>query len=265
MKKLMHLSLVIVMTLTVGLMLPNKAEAATLKKTSVTVTRTNYNKAKLTFKKVSGVTGYKVYRSTKSASGYKLIKTTKSLTYTTTIPKYDKTYYYKVKTYKGKKLSAYSNKVKVGKITGGQKNAIQKAKSYLSFMPFSKQGLIDQLKFEKFSDANAKFAVNNIGANWKSQALLEAKSYLSFMPFSYQGLIDQLKFEKYTDAEAKYGVDNCKANWNTQAYKAAKNYLDFMAFSYEGLIEQLSSSYGSQFTLEQAIYAADRCVAEGLL
>jgi hypothetical protein len=44
----------------------------------------------------------------------------------------------------------------------GQENAIAKAQSYLGDTSFSKQGLIDQLKFDEFSVADATFAVENI-------------------------------------------------------------------------------------------------------
>ncbi len=43
-----------------------------------------------------------------------------------------------------------------------------------------------------------------------------------------------------------------------QAYKEAKSYLKYTHFSREGLIEQLSSSFGSQFTYEEALYAVNK-------
>lgn len=91
-------------------------------------------------------------------------------------------------------------------LTMGQKNALEQAKSYLSIMPFSRSGLIDQLEFEGYSTADATFAVDNCGANWNEQAALKAQSYLDIMSFSRQGLIDQLIFEGFTATEAEYGV-----------------------------------------------------------
>ena len=76
-------------------------------------------KAIVKYNKVSGASGYKIYRSTKKSKGYKLIKTTKSRSYTNKKLKSKKTYYYKVRAYKkvGKKTvySSYSSikKVKV--------------------------------------------------------------------------------------------------------------------------------------------------------
>ena len=43
----------------------------------------------------------------------------------------------------------------------GQKNALASAKSYLSFMAFSYEGLINQLEFEQYSHEDAVFAADN--------------------------------------------------------------------------------------------------------
>jgi hypothetical protein len=92
-------------------------------------------------------------------------------------------------------------------LTAGQKNAISAAKSYLEFEAFSESGLIDQLKFEKYSAADAQFAVNHITVDWNEQAAKSAKSYLDISSFSRQGLIDQLEFEGFTTQQAIYGVN----------------------------------------------------------
>lgn len=91
-------------------------------------------------------------------------------------------------------------------LTMGQKNAIDKAESYLDFMAFSRQGLIEQLEYEGFSTEDATFAVDNIEVDWNEQAALKAESYLEFSSFSRQGLIDQLLFEGFTQEQAEYGV-----------------------------------------------------------
>ena len=91
-------------------------------------------------------------------------------------------------------------------LTPGQKNAVKSAESYLKFKGFSRLGLIDQLIYEKYSQEDATFAVDNVQVNWNDEAAQSAKSYLSFKSFSRQGLIDQLVFEKFTPAEATSGV-----------------------------------------------------------
>ncbi len=92
-------------------------------------------------------------------------------------------------------------------VTVSQKNAIQKAKDYLSFSAFSKKGLIDQLMFEGFSRKDSTYAVNHINVNWNKQAAKKAKNYLRFSSFSRSGLIDQLLFEGFTQSQAVYGVN----------------------------------------------------------
>ena len=100
----------------------------------------------------------------------------------------------------GKKVKAEPD------MTVGQKNAMASAESYLEFQAFSKSGLVKQLKFEKYPEKDAVWAVNHLDVNWNEQAALAAENYLSMQSFSRQGLIDQLKFEGYTPEQAAYGV-----------------------------------------------------------
>ena len=129
--------------------------------------------------------------------------------------------------------------------------ALKQAKSYLSFMGFSREGLIKQLKFDGYSQTEAEYAADNCGADWNEQALKSAKNYLSIMGFSRDGLVKQLKFDGYSQTEAEYAADNCSADWNEQAQKSAKNYLSIMSFSQDSLIRQLEFD---GFTHEQALY-----------
>lgn len=91
-------------------------------------------------------------------------------------------------------------------MTNSQKQAVKKAKSYLEYTAFSRSGLIKQLKYEGFSEADATFAVDSLNVDWNVQAAAKAKSYLEFTSFSRSGLIKQLKYEGFTDAQAAHGV-----------------------------------------------------------
>ena len=82
-----------------------------------------------------------------------------------------------------------------------------KAKDYIDIMPFSESGLIDQLEFDGFDDADATYAVSQVKADWKEQAVLKGKDYLDVMSFSRSGLIDQLKFDGFSNDEATHAVD----------------------------------------------------------
>jgi hypothetical protein len=104
------------------------------------------------------------------------------------------------------------HKKQSGLETASQANARQAAENYLSFAPFSRQGLIDQLSSKAgdgYSKADATYAADAVHADWNKQAALAAKNYLKTMPFSKNELIQQLESKAgdgYTHAQAVYGV-----------------------------------------------------------
>jgi SOS response regulatory protein OraA/RecX len=157
--------------------------------------------------------------------------------------------------------------------TTGQRNAVKKANTYLSYTAFSYKGLIEQLEFEGFSHEEAVYGADNCGADWYEQAVVKAKSYLEYTSFSREGLIEQLEFEGFTHEEAVYGA-NANYSSNTSgdsesssgvtmgqqnALEKAKSYLAYTAFSYKGLIEQLEFE---GFTHDEAVYGVDNCDAD---
>ncbi|MCM1253694.1 MAG: Ltp family lipoprotein [Clostridium sp.] len=144
-----------------------------------------------------------------------------------------------------------SKKEEAFSITKSQQNALKSAQSYLNFMPFSYDGLVRQLEFEKYAHEDAVYAADNSGADWNEQALKSAKSYLNNSAFSYAGLIRQLEYEGFTSGQSSYAVDNCGADWYEQAAKSAASYLSFSSFSHDGLIDQLLYE---GFTNEEAVY-----------
>ena len=78
-----------------------------LKKTSVTKLTAGTGKLTLTYNKVSGASGYQIYRATSKKGTYKRVATTKNTTYTNKSLSRNKTYYYKVRAYRvvnGKKV-----------------------------------------------------------------------------------------------------------------------------------------------------------------
>ena len=150
-------------------------------------------------------------------------------------------------TYSGSSGSSYA--------TSGERNALESAKSYIKYSGFSYSGLIDQLKYEGYSESEAAYGADNCGADWYDEALESAKSYIRYSAFSYSGLIDQLKFEGFTDSQAKYGADNCGADWNEEAVESAKSYLKYSSFSRSGLISQLEYE---GFTHAQAQYGVSQ-------
>src|SRR3954447_11018006 len=90
--------------------------------------------------------------------------------------------------------------------TAGQRNALSSAQSYLRSGAFSKSGLIGQLKYERFSSSEARWAVAHVRVSWNAEAVQSAKSYLRSASFSRQGLIEQLEYEGFTHSQAVDGV-----------------------------------------------------------
>jgi hypothetical protein len=115
-----------------------------------------------------------------------------------------------------------------------QQNALSNAKSYLAFMPFSYQGLIEQLEYEGFTHEEAVYGADNCGADWMEQAVKKAKSYLDYSSFSREGLIEQLEYEGFTHEEAVYGADNSGLDGTQQVVEKAKSYLDYSSFPGRG-------------------------------
>lgn len=84
------------------------------KVSSVKTASVSYSSLKVSWSKVSGATGYQVYRSTSKSSGYSKLKTTTAFYLTDTSRTCGKTYYYKVRAYKtfahgDKKLTSYGD------------------------------------------------------------------------------------------------------------------------------------------------------------
>jgi hypothetical protein len=100
-------------------------------------------------------------------------------------------------------------KVAAPKLTSSQKNAIRSAKVYLDMTGFSRLGLIKQLtQYDKYSDADATYAVDSLKTNYNEMAKRSAQNYLDFSGFSRSGMIKQLtSFDKYTEAQATYAAD----------------------------------------------------------
>lgn len=99
------------------------------------------------------------------------------------------------------------------KITLAMENALASAQDYLDYSAFSRRGLIDQLSSKYgagFAIGDATWAVDQLGVDWKQQAVRSAREYLDYSSFSRQGLIEQLSSSygaQFTLEEATYAVN----------------------------------------------------------
>ena len=91
--------------------------------------------------------------------------------------------------------------------SSGERNALEKAKSYLDVLHFSYSGLVEQLEYEGFTHTEAVYGADHCGADWYEQAAGKAKDYLDTMSFSYDGLVEQLEYEGFTHEQAVYGAN----------------------------------------------------------
>jgi len=89
--------------------------------------------------------------------------------------------------------------------------AQQSAREWLRLIPLSRQGLLSVLmNIERFSAADANFAVDNIGANWNNEAARAARLFIAAWPnMSRAGMIDLLvQIERFTPAQAEFAVNS---------------------------------------------------------
>lgn len=94
------------------------------------------------------------------------------------------------------------------------RNALKTAEEYSKTMHMSKRAIFSQLTSEYgegFPKDAAKYAVDNLKADYKANALKTAKNYSETMHMSKKAIYDQLISdygEKFTREEAQYAVDN---------------------------------------------------------
>ncbi|ULG73179.1 Ltp family lipoprotein [Macrococcus brunensis] len=97
---------------------------------------------------------------------------------------------------------------------GEAEKALNKAKTYSDIMFMSKKGIYNQLtsQADKFNANDAKWAVDNLKADYKKNALEKAKQYSETQNMSVDAIKTQLTspFDAFTEEEAQYAVDNLK-------------------------------------------------------
>lgn len=141
--------------------------------------------------------------------------------------------------------------------------ALNKAKTYAGVMHMSKASLYNQLTSEygeRFPEDAARYAIDNVDANWKENALKKAETYAHDMHMSKASVYDQLTSEygeKFTSEEAQYAINNVVADWKSNALNKARTYANDMNMSNSAVYDQLISEYGEKFTKEEAQYAID--------
>ena len=155
--------------------------AAKLPAPKLTVKLTSSNAVKLTWKKVSGATGYYVYRTDSKKGKFKKIATTKKTSYKNSKLKSNKTYYYKVAAYKGKKTGTYS-KVVSKKILGKPSTPKMKFTNKSSAQKFT----ISWNKLKHASHVEIWRKINKKGTykKWKTVSAKKGKATYSYRSYT---------------------------------------------------------------------------------
>ena len=155
--------------------------AAKLPAPKLTVKLTSSNAVKLTWKKVSGATGYYIYRTDSKKGKYKKIATTKKTSYKNSKLKSNKTYYYKVAAYKGKKTGTYS-KVVSKKILGKPSTPKMKFTNKSSAQKFT----ISWNKLKHASHVEIWRKINKKGTykKWKTVSAKKGKATYSYRSYT---------------------------------------------------------------------------------
>ena len=92
--------------------------------------------------------------------------------------------------------------------------ALTKAQMYVDTMPFSEQGLYEQLTAEmgeQFSPEAARYALNLVEADWNEEALEAAMIYLEDLHMSPDAIHEQLVHpngNQFTQEQADYAIAN---------------------------------------------------------
>lgn len=92
--------------------------------------------------------------------------------------------------------------------TSEQQKALDRAKEYLNNLPLSHDGLITQLEYDGYSNADATYAADNCGADWNQQAAKMAEQTLTTGSYTRDSMIQKLQSDGFTKDQAAYGADS---------------------------------------------------------
>lgn len=133
------------------------------------------------------------------------------------------------------------------------RSALSKANDYSNIMYMSKTAIYDQLISdygEKFTPAEAQYAIENTGADWNFNALQKAKDYQTTMNMSAEEIRNQLTSEygeRFTLEEANYAVANIvDVTNNTLNNVTSSESIQTITRTSQSANEVPSSSYGNE-------------------
>ena len=167
--------LAVLLAITLLFSFPIAAQAASVAKVSgVKVTATTTDSVSLKWKKASGAKGYLVYCSTNKTKGFKKVKTIKKgKTVKTTIKKLDasKTYYFKVRAYRGKTKGKFSKVVKAktkAKPVTNKAGLTELKEGNTYYFDLTRDGKLDKITIKtvaNYGDSSSAVATKDVYVN----------------------------------------------------------------------------------------------------
>lgn len=94
--------------------------------------------------------------------------------------------------------------------TSRDAEALASAILYVKYLDMSYEGLYDQLRYEGYTDLEARYGISNCGADWSQECYDCACSYLRYFRMTESQLRSQLKHEKFTDYQINYAINRIK-------------------------------------------------------
>ncbi len=94
--------------------------------------------------------------------------------------------------------------------TSRDAEALEAAVFYVKYMDMSYQGLYEQLRYEGFSDVEARYGITNCGADWSQECYDCACSYLRYFRLTESQLRSLLRKEKFTEYQIDYAINRIK-------------------------------------------------------
>ena len=145
--------------------------------------------------------------------------------------------------------------------------AVAEAKGFLAKANYSYDGLYKELVYMGYAEEDAKYGVDNCGADWTEQAVKRAKALASQTRYNYDNLVEKLESEGFTNAQASAGAIAATQSQSSQsddsktmtAIEAATKYFDSGNYSYSALVDKLVQDGYSAAEAEQA---ANNCGAD---
>ncbi len=145
-----------------------------------------------------------------------------------------------------------------------KENALARAKYYSGEKHLSKDGLKTTLTLgfrygEGFTEEEAQYAIDNLNADYNTNALMSAQKIIDGEAMSREQLYRKLISEgtDFTEDEARYAVDNVVVDFKESALKRAEYYSKEKNMSKASIELNLTSAEGDGFTEEEAQYALE--------